>query len=82
MWLAAGCVREGLKLEQVKLARPRDGGGAAGDAELAVDVVGVGLDRAEGDHERLGISALDLPSISSRSTSSSRLLSGSSRFWI
>ena len=40
--------------EQAKLASPRDGLGAALDAQLAIDAAGVSLDRVQRDDELLG----------------------------
>ena len=42
------------RLEQLQVARQCNRLGAAGDLELAENAVGVGLDRADGDHQRLG----------------------------
>ena len=39
------------QLEQLKVARQYDRLGAAGDLQLAENAVGVGLDRADGDHQ-------------------------------
>ena len=51
-------------LEQLQIARQCDRLGAAGDLELAENIVGVCLDRADGDHERsrdfgVGLAARD-----------------------
>ena len=53
-----------LELEQLQVARQGNRLGAAGDLELAENAVGVGLDRAEGDHKRscdfgVGLAARD-----------------------
>ena len=58
-------------------ARPRDGLGAVGRAELAQDVADMLLDGVEGDYELPGDGLFDRPAASISSTSSSRLVSGS-----
>ena len=49
---ASGVGRTG-RLEQLQVAGACDRLGAAGDPQLAENAVGVGLDGADGDHQRL-----------------------------
>ena len=50
----AGVGHAGVRLEQMQLCGPCDGCPAIGDVKLAVDVLGMGADRAQGNHELTG----------------------------
>ncbi len=48
------CIRAMLNLQQVQRSRPLDGLDAAVGVELAIDVLEMGSDRTDCDHELLG----------------------------